>query len=94
MPANKKYLMQSGWAQTSKVVASILGSLLASFGFHLALASYIWQTAIVATSVYSVFVLWGFLIIVVYWVKKPWVAWAILLSIIILSALAIYLSLH
>ncbi|QDO92572.1 hypothetical protein FNB79_00765 [Formosa sediminum] len=94
MPANKKYLMQSGWAQASKIIASVLGSLIASFGFHLALSSYFWQTQIVATSLFSIYMLWAGLVIVVYWVKKPWMAWAILLPIIILSAIAIYIRLN
>lgn len=85
--------MESGWAQASKVIAAVLGSFIASLGIHLSFASYFGQKQVVATSLFSIYILWAFLVIVVYWVKKPWIAWAILLPIILLSILAIYFKL-
>lgn len=90
MPANKKYLLQSGWAKTSKIIASILGGLVASVTLHAALACWAWKEFIVTTSIFSIYMLWGFFIIMVYWIKKSWIVWSILLGITLVSVAAIY----
>ncbi|MEM6347480.1 MAG: hypothetical protein AAF927_26560 [Bacteroidota bacterium] len=92
MPANKKYLLQSPWAKTSKVIAAILGSLIGSVLVHLALALWIDKSTMLNVSVYGIFMLWVGLMLLVYWVKSPWKSWGVLLTIISLAGLLIYLG--
>lgn len=90
MPANKKYLAKSPWTKFSKVLAAILGSFLVSIGIHHALALWVDMRTVIVTSVFSIFILWIILMLVVYWIKSPWKAWAILLLTLIICSVAIY----
>lgn len=92
MPANKKYLIQSPWARASKVLAAIFGGLIASTAFHLALGLWLDTRVVMATTIYTMFIVWPLLMLVVYWIEKPWMAWAILIGITLISALGIYLG--
>jgi hypothetical protein len=87
MPANKKYLMKSGWAKASKVIAAILGSFVASMGLHLALTYWLYRPTVLITSTYSVFVVWLLLMLWVYAAKTAKRSWMILGSILALSAI-------
>ncbi|GAA3620472.1 hypothetical protein [Flavivirga jejuensis] len=90
MPANKKYLTKSNWTRASKIIAVTLIAPVASINFHLALAFFIGFAYVVPTSLFSIFILWGFFMVLVYWIKKVWVSWLILLVIILFSVLYIY----
>jgi len=92
MPANKKYLMKSGWAKASKVIAAILGSFVASMGLHLALTYWLHRPTVLITSTYSVFVVWMLLMLWVYAAKTATRSWMILGSILALSAILVVLG--
>ncbi|MEM9834441.1 MAG: hypothetical protein AAF944_27685 [Bacteroidota bacterium] len=90
MPANKKYLLESPWTRTSKVVAAILGGFLATASMHVAL-SYVFGVEVVfMTALYSVFIMWPLFMLMVYWIEKPWISWAILMGIFLVSSIGTY----
>ena len=92
MPANKKYLTRSNWAKAGKLLAAILGGFLSSTAFHLALAS-VFDTVIVwGTAIYSTFILWGFFILWVYWIRIAWKAWLVSFAVVAVCAAIIYIS--
>ncbi|MEM7550979.1 MAG: hypothetical protein AAF363_14945 [Bacteroidota bacterium] len=90
MPANRKYLIQSGWTRFSKVMAAILGSLLATYALHIALGYLLDISVILNTSIYSIFIVWVAFMMMVYWIKKAWKSWAILALTIAVSSIVIY----
>ena len=92
MPANKKYLEKSPWIQTSKLVAAFIGGLVASLSLHLALAFWVGFDYIIPTSLFSIFVLWGFFMITVYWIKSHWISWGVLFLITFISVVGIYIA--
>lgn len=92
MPANKKYLMQSGWAKASKVIAAILGGLLASIALHMVLAIWIDQKIMLTITLFTMFIVWPLMMVMVYWIRKPWVSWAVLMSITLVCSVGIYIG--
>lgn len=92
MPANNKHLIQSNFTKFSKVFAALIVAMIASISLHLALALCIGYSYIIPTSLFSIFILWGFLMIMVYWIKSPWKSWGILLLTILISIVVIYLA--
>ncbi|MEM9834711.1 MAG: hypothetical protein AAF944_29080 [Bacteroidota bacterium] len=91
MPANKKYLLKTRGARTSKVLASTIGGLAATIGI-LSLLGLMGLGEMVILTIWFVFPsLWVFFIAVVYWIKKPGKAWAILGVVIVVSGLGIFL---
>ncbi len=92
MPANKKYLLKSPWARTSKIIAAILGSLLATLSIHYTLALWVDMSAVIATSLYSIFIVWTLFMLLVYKIKSPTKAWLVLLTIVAIGAIAIVLK--
>ena len=90
MPANKKYLLKSPWARASKVIAAILGALMATVVIHIA-AGLLWDRDLVLLSFwFTVPILWCFLIATVYWIKSPWKVWVLLLTIALTCCAIIY----
>ncbi|WP_435137124.1 hypothetical protein [Formosa sp. A9] len=92
MPANKKYLSQSSWFKFGKLTAAILGSLLASVAIHAALATWLDRSVVLATAVYSGFIVWVGFMLVTYWFPKVWQAWSFLIGIVALCAIVILLA--
>ncbi|MEM9142620.1 MAG: hypothetical protein AAGA86_06500 [Bacteroidota bacterium] len=92
MPANKKYLLRTRWGRTSKVLAALLGSMLASIALHLALALWFGFKYVIPTSIFSIFIVWVGFMLVVYWIKKPWKSWILLLTVILVSTAGIILG--
>lgn len=92
MPANKKYLLKSGWARASKVLAAILGSLAACLALHMALALWVGFDYVLPTSTFSVFIVWTGLMLLVYRIEKPWKSWAVLLIILLICVTGIVLG--
>lgn len=90
MPANKKYLAKSPWTKSSKLLAAILGGFLVSIGIHFVLALWLDMRTVMVTSVFSIFILWAILMLLVYWMKSPGKAWAIILLTLIICGAAIY----
>lgn len=91
MPANKKYLLKSGWAKASKVLAAIPGCLAASLALHMALALWLGFDYVIPTSTFSVFIVWTGLMLLVYRIEKPWKSWAMLLIILLICVIGIVL---
>ena len=92
MPANKKYLIKSGWTRTSKFLAAFLGSLIALTSVVMALASWLDPYVVLWTASYWIFIVWIGLMLLVYWTRKAWVSWLILVGIALVSALFLYLG--
>ena len=90
MPANIKYLLKSGWAKASKVIAAILGGLLVTSILHI-LVALTWDAEFTTLSLWFTFPnTWVFLMAVVYWIKNPWRVWAMIMSLSLLGGVIIY----
>ena len=92
MPANKKYLLKTRLGRGSKVLASTLGSLFAVLFFHTAMFFFFDPKQVLTTTLYSVFISWVLLMLITYWIKKPWVSWLILTIIFTVSLIGIYIG--
>ena len=92
MPANKKYLLKTRLGRTSKITAALFGSMIASISLHLALALWLGFTYVIPTSIYTIFIVWVGFMLLVYWIKKPWKSWILLLSVILVSVVGIVLG--
>ena len=90
MPANKKYLLRSGWAKSSKVLAALFGSLIASLALLTLVAMLGYADLVLLSSWFTFPSLWVAFIVVVYWVKSPMKAWGLLLSISLVCGVIIY----
>ncbi|MFL9830649.1 hypothetical protein ABS764_07270 [Flavobacterium sp. ST-87] len=62
---------------------------MASVMLHAALAVWTDRDIVMATAVYSGFIVWVGFMVITYWVSKVWQAWSILGGIILLSTMAI-----
>lgn len=92
MPANKKYLLKTKLGRTSKILAAILGTLATCIIMHTPLSLlFDNRVALVITS-YSFYILWPLLMCMVYWIKKPWISWAVLASISVVSFIVFYIG--
>ncbi|MEW2923160.1 hypothetical protein AB1A65_16950 [Muricauda sp. ANG21] len=88
MPANKKYLTSSPWQRFAKISAAILGGLIVSVLFHMALASWFDHVAVIITSTFSAFILWAILMVLAYLDKNGWKIWGFyLLASIVFGAI-------
>lgn len=92
MPANKKYLLRTRLGRTSKILAATIGSFLSAASFHVALLFFFDKSKVLATALYSIFISWVLLMLMVYYIKRPWVSWAVLALVLLLSMVAIYLG--
>ncbi|MEM6763810.1 MAG: hypothetical protein AAF824_15785 [Bacteroidota bacterium] len=91
MPAKAKYL-SSGWVRFSKVMAAIFGAYAATMTAHLAASMMLEDdTPILLTSTFSGFLMWVGLMVMVFFIRRAWISWAILLSITLVSSLIIFL---
>ena len=90
MPANKKYLTQSTGQRIAKVTAAILGGLVVSVMFHLALASWFNHITVIITSTFSAFVLWAVLMVIAFLGKNGWKTWGIYLLANLLLGIVFY----
>ena len=79
MPANKKYLNPSFSQRFAKITAAILGGLMVSVMFHMALASWFNHVTVIITSTFSAFILWAILMVVAFLGKNGWKVWGIYL---------------
>ncbi|MEM7550984.1 MAG: hypothetical protein AAF363_14970 [Bacteroidota bacterium] len=92
MPANKRYLTTSFWAKFGKITAAIIGGLVTSTAFHLALASQFNTMIVWGTAIFTTFLLWAGIILFVYWIRVAWKAWLFCTIVTMASAAIIYLS--
>ena len=81
MPANKKYLTHSTTQRIAKVSAAILGGLMVSLLFHLALASWFDHVMVIITSTFTTFILWAVLMVLAFLGSNGWKTWGIYLLI-------------
>lgn len=90
MPANKKYLLKTRWGRTSKILAAIPGAIMATAIIEIVMGL-LWNTEMVVVSMwFSYPLIWVTFICAVYWIKKPWKAWVLLLSISLVGVIMIY----
>lgn len=90
MPANTKYLTKSSWHKAAKITAGIIGGYIITALLHLSLALWLpYHKEILITSIYTIFILWGVLLIVPFLFKNGWKVW-ILYIIISISLYGIY----
>ena len=90
MPANKKYLEQSGWQRFLKISAGILGGYLVSTTLHMALAFLFPHKEVLITITYTGFILWVILMILAFLAKSGYRIWGIYLGLALLFSIAIY----
>ncbi len=73
-------------------MAAILGSYLATMLVHIAIAKHVLDdTPVLMTSAYSAFICWTGLMVMVFFIKRAWVSWMLLVSISIASTAVIFL---
>lgn len=91
MPAKKEYL-SGPWSRFSKLMAALFGAYVAAILLHVALAKVAVpnESPVVLSASYTGFVAWVGLMILVYFVKKAWHAWLLLLAISFFSGLIIF----
>lgn len=77
MPANKKYLTASPWQKAAKLTAGFIGGFILSSAFHTAVAAWWGRAEVVATSGFSLFLLWAGLMIVAFFAKNGWKLWGL-----------------
>ncbi|AZJ33146.1 MULTISPECIES: hypothetical protein [Tenacibaculum] len=93
MPANSKYLNQSPWQQFAKISAGLIGGYVISALLHMCLVLWLPNPkGILITSIYTIFIVWGALLIVPYLFKNGWKAWVIYLIISIILYVIYYLG--
>ncbi|GFD71674.1 hypothetical protein ABMY20_04465 [Tenacibaculum sp. SSH1-16] len=93
MPANSKYLNQSPWQQFAKISAGLIGGYIISALLHMCLVLWLPNPkGILITSIYTIFIVWGALLIVPYLFKNGWKAWVIYLIISIILYVIYYLG--
>ena len=89
MPANKKYLMTSGWSKASKFIASIIGGFVATFSLHFTLALFMDRTVLLSTSIFSVFIVWVLFMLWIYKMKRNWHVWTMIAIFTAFGALSV-----
>lgn len=92
MPANKKYLIKSGWIITSKLLAAFLASYIAMSALFMALLVWLDSEVVFWTGSYLSFILWIAMMLLVYQIKKAWVSWLIFAGITLASVFVLYLG--
>lgn len=83
MPANTKYLNKSPWQQFAKISAGILGGYLIAALLHMSLPLWLANPKnVLITSIITLFIVWGALLIVPFLFKNGWKAWLLYLILI------------
>ena len=91
MPANPKYL-SSGPDRAAKITAGLIGGYLLSAMFHYVLGLLVEnKAAVVATSVYTLYMLWMVFFIIPFMMKSGIKAWVYYLVAIVLLVTIAYL---
>lgn len=84
--------MSTRLGRTSKILAAILGSLVASILVHVVLALWFGSSNIVPATMMTFLMLWVTFMVLVYWIEKPWKSWLMLLLVMIMCGLGIYFA--
>ncbi|MEO1009655.1 MAG: hypothetical protein AAFX53_00020 [Bacteroidota bacterium] len=92
MPANPKYLSSPG-QRLLKITAGILGGFALTILFHNALGSLLEEKgALLSTSAYTSFLLWGALMVIAFLAKNGWKVWGAYLLVIVVFGVVIFLN--
>jgi hypothetical protein len=78
MPANKKYLSSPG-QRILKITAGFIGGYAVMLSFHVLLTFIFPKGDIVATAIFSGYILWAILLLAAFLAKNGWKIWAIYL---------------
>lgn len=92
MPANKKYLTQSGWLRLSKILAGVIGGYAVMFSFHMLLAKIFPQENVIATSFFTGYTLWAILLLMAFLAKNVWKVWGVYAVLTLLFSLPYLIS--
>ncbi|MCG1036120.1 hypothetical protein [Polaribacter sargassicola] len=94
MPANTKYLTTSAWQKTAKITAGLIGGYIITALFHISLALWLspYHKEVLITSIYTVFILWGILLIIPFLFKNGWKVWGLYLIISIVLYIIYFLG--
>jgi hypothetical protein len=91
MPAKKEYLTTKG-QRALKITAGLIGGYLLAITFQMMLAVLIpYQTAVILTGAFSVFILWIALMILAFLAKNGWTVWGLYLAGVVVCGSVIYL---
>lgn len=92
MPANPKYLTTSPWQKFAKISSGLLGGYSISALIHMCIALLIpFKKEVLVTSIFSMFLCWGTLLILPFLFKNAWKAWIYYLLTILFLSLTYYL---
>lgn len=95
MPANKKYLTTSSWHIAAKIIAGLIGGYLIASLVHIILILFLpYSKEILITSIFSLFIIWGALMIVPFLFKNGYKVLVLYTAIIILLYVLYYLNNH
>lgn len=75
MPANTKYLTNSGWQRFLKLSAAVLGGYFVTISFHLALSAWLDKVTVIISSTYTGFILWVALMVTAFLSRSGWKIW-------------------
>lgn len=92
MPANPKYLTQSPWQKFAKLSAGILGGYLISALLHMCIPILFHSKEVLIVSIFTLYIVWGLLLILPYLFKNGWKVWLLYLGVIILLYVVYHFS--
>lgn len=91
MPAKKEYLSTKG-QRALKITAGLIGGYFLAITFQMMIAALIpYQTAVILTGAFSVFIMWVALMVLAFLAKNGWIIWGIYLTGIAVCGFVIYL---
>lgn len=91
MPANPKYLNKSPWHQFAKIFSGIIGGYIISALLHMCLPLWLpYPKEVLITSIFTLFIVWGALLIIPFLFKNGWKALGLYISIIIVLYVLYY----
>jgi hypothetical protein len=73
-------------------MAAIFGAYIATMLLHIAIGMSVPNdTPVLLTSIYSIFLCWTGLMVLIYFIRRAWVSWLILISISLISSALIFI---
>jgi len=91
MPAKKEYLTTKG-QRALKITAGLIGGYFLAITFQMMIATLLpYQTAVILTGAFSVFIMWVALMVLAFLARNGWVIWGIYLGGIAICGFVIYL---
>lgn len=87
MPANKKYLTQSGWLRFSKILAGSAGGYAVMMSLHLFLTAFLPKENVIITAYFTGYILWAFLLLYAFIATNVWRVWALYIALTLVFSL-------